>query len=186
MVQKSLFPIRSIGLAEKKRKYIEVLITVGSLLAVFLAIATQSNTITITNPSVMTVTRNSTIATITSNSTQTIRTGVTINPLDQQIVLWGTLFSILAIALYGFYLFDEQSTRKTGLGTRISFAYLVGILAASLAILAGYGLIFGFTGSAPNNLPYALVIVGVVVGLILIVYLAVVRQLAREEPIPTP
>lgn len=132
-------------LREKKLRFIEILITVGSLLGVFLAFAVSSK----------------------------------ITPLIQEIVWWGTTFSALSILIYSFLLFEHKPIK--GWGMTISFTYFIAVLGGSFAILVGYGYTIGFTGTAPDNIWLALAIVGVVIGLVLVVYYGVVRVLVRKE-----
>lgn len=167
---------------EKQRRFIEILITVGSLLAVFSAIVTQSTTVTITTaPVTSTVTTNSTTTIITTSSTITAKVGAAITGYNQQIIYWGVIFAIIALLTYSFFLFNDRPWNGSK-GRRIALAFYIAVLGASLALLAGFLLTFAFSGAAHGNLLFAIVISSILVGLILVLYYRIVQVLRLEDP----
>ncbi len=150
-------------LLKRQRKFIEFLVTIGSLLAVFLAIATQS-----------------TVINIVTNSTSTTHVTTQLIVASPLLIYWGVIFAISALLVYSKLLFPEVPIRMRTRG-RLPFFILVAIMAGSLAALVGMGLAYGLTGSADGNFPLAILITSVVVVLVLLLYYRIIQVLRVEQ-----
>jgi hypothetical protein len=171
-------------LVKKQRKFIETLLVAGSLLAVFLAVITQSTTITVTTaPITSTIIRNSTTATVTANSTVAIHVGTAVTAYTQLVVYFGVMFTTALILIYSIFLFrDRPWGRPEGSWSKLPLGIFIAILGISFAALIFFLFVFAFTGYAHGNYDEALLVTLVLFALVFVVYGRIIQVLRREDP----
>lgn len=153
-------------LAERKRKYIEHLLTLVTVLAVFVAFVSQSARIT-----------------IITNSTRATTIESQPSALNQQLIYFGVLFVIAAFISYTFLLFDDKLTNKPNAKGRGRGTFMVSlILAASFAGIVEIALAYAFTGAAGGSLPLAYLILIVISAMFFAVFYVINRMLNLKEP----